>query len=115
MSSESTFDKVRGGKLVFKGDSGPQKKIKKKKKKASQQLEENKAVEGQVPGQGDGAEEEFDTGIGFAPTGAKKTPKYEDMFPFEAEKYAYVAPVKVKSRESALDERQKRKADRYCK
>ena len=115
MSSKSTFDKVRGGKLVFKGDTGPQKKIKKKKKKASQQVEDSEAVDGLVHEQDGGGEEDIDTGIGFAPTGAKKTPKYEDMFPFEAEKYAYVAPVKVKSRESALDERQKRKADRYCK
>ncbi|KAG0570392.1 hypothetical protein KC19_6G158800 [Ceratodon purpureus] len=55
----------------------------------------------------------IDTGTGHAPDG-KKSKKYEELFPVETKRFGYVIP-QAKSREAALDERVKKKADRYCK
>lgn len=103
----SSFEKVRGGKLVLKGGLGvSQGKIKKGKKKAA-----SKAAEGDAPKEEDGG---IDTGIGFAPSGEKKTAKYEEMFPEEAQKLGYTSK-EIGNREAALDARAKKRADRYCK
>jgi hypothetical protein len=103
----SSYDKVRGGKLVLKGGLSVSKgKIKKGKKKAA-----SKAAEGDATKE---EETEIDTGIGFAPSGQKKTAKYEEMFPEEAQKLGYTSLGKG-NREAALDERAAKRADRYCK
>ncbi|GJP54215.1 hypothetical protein CLOM_g13313 [Closterium sp. NIES-68] len=136
--SSSAFDKVRGGKLVFKGVGDVSKLIKKKKHKKHKRTtdaendptgggeggnpegREGGVTAGEAPGADGGpkaGDDEYDTGIGFAPDGRKKTPKYEEMFPFETVRYAYTKPekMKMKTREDALDERAKKKADKYCK
>jgi hypothetical protein len=41
--------------------------------------------------------------------------KYDQLFPVEAKKFGYEPKTKVKSVEDALDDRVKKKADRYCK
>lgn len=103
----SSYEKVRGGKLVLKGGLGvSQGKIKKGKKKGA-----SKAAEGDPPKEDENA---LDTGIGFAPSGQKKTAKYEEMFPEEAQKLGYTS-LEIGDREAALDARAKKRADRYCK
>jgi len=125
----SSFDKVRGGKLSFKGGLGPEKtldkkkKHKKKKPKTDPQQEgdaaedvnttDTKEKEKDQSAKTVDAHDAIDTGTGHAPDG-KKSKKYEELFPVETKRFGYVVP-KVKSREAALDERVKKKADRYCK
>ncbi|KAJ7970197.1 Organic cation/carnitine transporter like [Quillaja saponaria] len=46
---------------------------------------------------------------------AAKRMKYDDLFPVEAKKFGYDPKAKTKSVEEALDDRIKKKADRYCK
>lgn len=123
----SSYDKVRGGKLSFKGGLGPEKTLDKKKKHKKKNInkdpkqQEGDAVE-EVNVDAKEKEKEvldakardaIDTGTGHAPDG-KKSKKYEELFPVETKRFGYVVP-KVKSREAALDERVKKKADRYCK
>eukprot|EP00270_Netrium_digitus_P008136 TRINITY_DN2412_c0_g1_i1.p2 TRINITY_DN2412_c0_g1~~TRINITY_DN2412_c0_g1_i1.p2 ORF type:complete len:140 (-),score=59.31 TRINITY_DN2412_c0_g1_i1:119-538(-) len=133
LAAMSSFDKVVGGKLKFKGSeslSGKSKKEKKRKKtstvaggdkdpniEAGKHEDKEEEEEGTVKkseGGEDGATE-IDTGTGFAPDGKKKTKKYEELFPFETERFGYVVPTAVETREAALDQRVKKKADRYCK
>ena len=120
----SSFEKVRGGKLSFKGGLGPEKtldKKKHKKKKQPKKVEEEEEVVVPVEEKDkdkdkdkeEKASDAIDTGTGHAPDG-KKSKKYEELFPVETKRFGYVVP-KVKSREAALDERVKKKADRYCK
>jgi len=121
---------VRGGKLSFKGGLGPEKTLDKKKKhrKKKPKTEEGDAAEDVNTTDTKEKEKEkekdpsaktvdahdaIDTGTGHAPDG-KKSKKYEELFPVETKRFGYVVP-KVKSREAALDERVKKKADRYCK
>jgi len=121
----SSYDKVRGGKLSFKGGLGPEKTLDKKKKhKKKKKLERDPQQEGDAAEDVTSvdskekdkeaeAHDAIDTGTGHAPDG-KKSKKYEELFPVETKRFGYVVP-KVKSREAALDERVKKKADRYCK
>eukprot|EP00271_Cylindrocystis_brebissonii_P007484 TRINITY_DN21054_c0_g1_i1.p1 TRINITY_DN21054_c0_g1~~TRINITY_DN21054_c0_g1_i1.p1 ORF type:complete len:137 (+),score=14.99 TRINITY_DN21054_c0_g1_i1:166-576(+) len=132
--------KVHGGKLVLKGGvtlgSFDEKKKTKKRKTSktdvqgagseigirkeeseaniaqSDQRNASKESAGTKPGQKPSFE--HDGGIGFAPDG-KKSKKYEELFPVETKRFGYVAPVSVQTREEAVVERSKRKADRYCK
>lgn len=48
---------------------------------------------------------------------AAKKMKYDELFPVEAKRFGYEPKSKeeVKSVEEALDDRVKKKADRYCK
>ncbi|KAL2631974.1 hypothetical protein R1flu_016660 [Riccia fluitans] len=110
----SSYEKVRGGKLSFKGGLGLEKKITKKKKskhppKAEEEAPANEGGEDAKEKES----EEIDTGTGHAPDG-KKSKKYEELFPVETKRFGYVIPGAA-SREAALDERVKKKADRYCK
>ncbi|KAJ7533848.1 hypothetical protein O6H91_13G067400 [Diphasiastrum complanatum] len=127
----SSYEKVKGGKLSFKGGIGVDKiiqKKKKKKRKGKSKLEEeeedpDKEEDGvDMNGKDPSSEKkeaavvggfEIDTGTGFAPDG-KKSKHYEELFPVETKRFGYAVP-EVQSREAALDERVKRKADRYCK
>ena len=118
----SSYEKVRGGKLSFKGGLGPEKTLDKKKHK-KKKLKKEPAQDGdEAAGDAtaDKARDEeakaldaIDTGTGHAPDG-KKSKKYEELFPVETKRFGYVIP-QAKSREAALDERVKKKADRYCK
>ncbi|XP_016563978.1 uncharacterized protein LOC107862822, partial [Capsicum annuum] len=46
---------------------------------------------------------------------AAKRRKYDCLFPVEAKNFGYDPNAKAKSVEDALDDRVKKKADRYCK
>ncbi|KAK9106446.1 hypothetical protein Syun_022457 [Stephania yunnanensis] len=46
---------------------------------------------------------------------AAKKMKYDELFPVEAKKFGYDPKTKARSVEDALDDRVKKKADRYCK
>jgi hypothetical protein len=124
----SSYEKVKGGKLSLKGGPGLEKAIDKKKKKKNHKkkaqlgTEEGEATdpvaEVEVVGEESGKKSgkpvyDIDTGTGHAPDG-KKSKKYEELFPVETKRFGYVIP-EVLSREAALDERVKKKADRYCK
>ncbi|OMP05325.1 hypothetical protein CCACVL1_01952 [Corchorus capsularis] len=109
------YEKVNGGRLTFKGGSlATRKAIDKKKKKHKKKkdaedesqpsLEEAAAVEGAESG-----------GNAYTIDAAKKM-KYEELFPVEAKKFKYDPKnPKATSVEQALDDRVKKKADRYCK
>lgn len=105
----------KGGKLVLKGGITLTKEIDKKKKKKVRKVEEQ-TVEEQAAGTSEDAKAGFniDDGTGFAPDG-KKSKKYEELFPVETRKFGFKEPQKVQTREEALLERVKKKADRYCK
>ncbi|KAL1217820.1 hypothetical protein V5N11_009592 [Cardamine amara subsp. amara] len=110
------YEKVKGGRLAFKGgDLATRKSIEKKKKKHKKNKEKL-----------DGAEE-----VKIAPDGstastaavgddiysidAAKKKKYDELFPVEAKKFGYIPKSNFESTEDALDDRVKKKADRYCK
>lgn len=46
---------------------------------------------------------------------AAKNMKYDELFPVEAKKFGYDPKTTIKNVEEALDDRVKKKADRYCK
>uniref|UniRef100_A0A803MPK1 Uncharacterized protein n=1 Tax=Chenopodium quinoa TaxID=63459 RepID=A0A803MPK1_CHEQI len=56
------------------------------------------------------------SGEGIYTIDAAKKMKYDDLFPVEAKKFGYdPKAAKSKSVEEALEDRVKKKADRYCK
>lgn len=115
------YEKVKGGRLTFKGGSLATRKsnhMKKSKKKNKKVEELEEVVEKEITG-GDG-----DVGDGSGETAgeivytidAAKRMKYEELFPVEAKKFGYDPKSSYsKSMEDALDDRVKKKADRYCK
>ncbi|EPS64527.1 hypothetical protein M569_10256 [Genlisea aurea] len=115
MSSEA-YDKVRAGRLTFKGgDLATRDKVigKKKKKKIK-----NKAPEGDGADSVDPAASVVDSSPGSSDIytiDAAKKMKYEELFPVEAKKFKYDPKAKTRSVEEALDDRVTKKADRYCK
>ncbi|KAK4428178.1 hypothetical protein Salat_1586800 [Sesamum alatum] len=115
------YERVRGGRLAFKGgelatrDKGIDKKKKKKNKNKSKTA--NDAVLSEDPsanvldsgsGSGSGAGEVYTID-------AAKKMKYDELFPVECKKFGYDPNAKTRSVEEALDDRVKKKADRYCK
>ncbi|XP_009761188.1 uncharacterized protein LOC107765529 [Nicotiana tabacum] len=114
------YEKVKGGRLTFKGGTvaSRSKAIDKKKKK-----KKNKSTDDVVsdePLTGDAAvaatEQDADAATDDIYTiDAAKRRKYDELFPVEAKKFGYDPNAKVKSVEDALDDRVKKKADRYCK
>ncbi|XP_062076943.1 uncharacterized protein LOC133781857 [Humulus lupulus] len=115
------YEKVKGNRLTFKGGdlatrSKPISKTKNKKKKkvkldpqivdGSEPKDAAASAAAAVDGSGGASEYTID---------AAKRMKYEELFPVEAKKFSYDPKAKVKSIEDALDDRVKKKADRYCK
>ncbi|KAM7475269.1 hypothetical protein LguiB_022512 [Lonicera macranthoides] len=135
------YGKVKGGRLTFKGGDlatrtkSIDKKHKKKKKKknklnkssdeiAVEEILSGEAAEAVAAEEGSSAaaaaaaagEGEGEGGGGDIYTiDAAKRRKYDELFPVEARKFGYDPKAKVKSVEEALDDRVKKKADRYCK
>ncbi len=110
--SSDPYEKVKGGRLVFKGGAlATRKTIEKKKKKKLKDKNED-AVEESQP-----VVVNSESGSGEAYTiDAAKRMKYEELFPVEAQKFGYDPKnPSAKSVEDALDDRVKKKADRYCK
>ncbi|MQL87936.1 hypothetical protein Taro_020485, partial [Colocasia esculenta] len=114
--------KAKAGRLTFKGgELAAVKSIdkkKKKKKKKNQKQEDAADVGDSAPGVGgEGA-----SGAGEQPAytiDAAKRMKYDELFPVEAKKFGYDPANKsrttARTTEEALDDRVKKKADRYCK
>ncbi|KAI4326303.1 hypothetical protein MLD38_031629 [Melastoma candidum] len=132
------YERAKGGRLTFKGGTlatrskSIDKKHKKKNAKPTLPSDDGVVVPGDsiegVPydealaiagadedggegGQGDGGGGDRDL---YTIDAAKKM-KYEELFPVEARKFGYDPKFKAKSVEDALDDRVKKKADRYCK
>lgn len=124
------YERVKGGRLAFKGGdlaTRIEKKSKKKRKKKNKK-EDDISNNPNLQDQGD---DEIETpqisitteieGEGEASSGsaytidAAKRMKYEQLFPVEAKKFGYQPKADFKSVEDALDDRVKKKADRYCK
>lgn len=128
------YEKVKGGRLTFKGGSLAsrsksidKKKHKKKNKNNNPKNDESEpsipldveveiqdadadavAVAGDESGNAEGAP------VVYTIDAAKRM-KYEQLFPVETRKFGYDPKSISKSVEDALDDRVKKKADRYCK
>nr|GEW56347.1 hypothetical protein [Tanacetum cinerariifolium] len=126
------YERVKGGRLTFKGGAlasrsksidKPKKKNKKHKKKLTDDdfTEEiltgdaATAVTEDVGGGSTAAEGGGGDEAGIYTIDAAKKMKYDELFPVEAKKFRYDPNAKVKSVADALDDRVKKKADRYCK
>ncbi|KAL3835298.1 hypothetical protein ACJIZ3_010034 [Penstemon smallii] len=110
------YEKVRAGRLAFKGGelATREKTIDKKKKKKKNK---NKLLDDAVPLE-DPSITVVDSGTGSGEVytiDAAKKMKYEELFPVECKKFKYDPKAKAVSVEDALDDRVKKKADRYCK
>ncbi|KAL0417324.1 UNVERIFIED_CONTAM: hypothetical protein Slati_3564300 [Sesamum latifolium] len=112
------YERVRGGRLAFKGGelATRDKPIDKKKKKKNKNKNKTTADD---PGLSeDPSANVLDSGSGAGEVytiDAAKKMKYEELFPVECKKFGYDPNAKIKSVEDALDDRVKKKADRYCK
>ncbi|KAJ4972999.1 hypothetical protein NE237_006173 [Protea cynaroides] len=114
------YERVKGGRLTFKGGAlatvkSIDKKNKKKKKKSKENISDEAQASELAGGvsvvdkdQGEIAGEVFTIDAG-------KRLKYDQLFPVEAKKFGYDPKSMTKSVEDALDDRVKKKADRYCK
>ncbi|CAA7399570.1 unnamed protein product [Spirodela intermedia] len=122
------YKKAKAGRLTFKGGElaavkSIEKTKKKKKKEKKKQTEEEagddvrdegaSALGESGEGTGDGEEKAVYT------IDAAKRMKYEELFPVETKRFGYDPANKSRSGartvEEALDDRVKKKADRYCK
>ncbi|KAA8542935.1 hypothetical protein F0562_024087 [Nyssa sinensis] len=117
------YEKVKTGRLTFKGgvvasrSKTIDKKLKKKhKNKIISSEEAPEFLSEDAAAAGDGGEEGSAAGGGEMYTiDAAKRRKYEELFPVEAKKFGYDPKFNSRSVEDALDDRVKKKADRYCK
>ncbi|KAG0491699.1 hypothetical protein HPP92_004747 [Vanilla planifolia] len=115
------YERVKAGRLAFKGgELAAFKSIdKKKRKKKKHKLADDALADadgGSAAGEGEGASSE--AGDVYTIDAAKKM-KYEELFPVETKKFGYdpanLARSSARTVEEALDDRVKKKADRYCK
>lgn len=111
------YDRVKGGRLAFKGgDLATRKSIEKKKKKHKKNKEKLDGAEGEVKMSPDAsAATSAAVGDDIYSIDAAKKKKYDELFPVEAKKFGYIPKSNFESTEDALDDRVKKKADRYCK
>lgn len=130
------YEKVKGGRLTFKGGSlaSRSKSIDKKKhkKKNKNNNPKNDESEPSIPLDVEAEIQDADAdAVAVAVAGdesgnaegapvvytidAAKRMKYEQLFPVETRKFGYDHKSISKSVEDALDDRVKKKADRYCK
>ena len=111
-----SYERVKGGRLTFKGGSlATRKSIDKGKKK---HRKKNNADDESQPSLDAAAAsvEGSETGGDVYTIDAAKKMKYEELFPVETKKFGYDPKnPQAKSVEQALDDRVKKKADRYCK
>ncbi|KAI0502620.1 hypothetical protein KFK09_017575 [Dendrobium nobile] len=117
------YNKVKPGRLAFKGgELAAVKSINKKRHKMKKHKEAEDAldgVNGDGSGAGDGEGAVMAVGADLYTIDAAKKMKYEELFPVETKKFGYDPANKSRtgsrSVEEALDDRVRRKADRYCK
>lgn len=109
----------KGGSLATRSKSIDKKKQKKKKKNKDNDPTNDEPILDMEAGIEDavvaGGDEFGQTGGVEYTIDAAKRMKYEQLFPVEAKKFSYDPKAKTKSIEDALDDRVKKKADRYCK
>ncbi|PKI53482.1 uncharacterized protein LOC116212743 [Punica granatum] len=117
------YERAKGGRLSFKGGAlatrGKSIDKKNKKKKHKKPAEDHggdpdnpaAAPDGEVDVDASGGGD----GQGIYTIDAAKKMKYEELFPVETKKFGYDPKLKAQSVEDALDDRVKKKADRYCK
>ncbi|CAI0450640.1 unnamed protein product [Linum tenue] len=107
------YERVKGGRLAFKGGEvalSSKAIAKKKKNKKKQKQKKSTLDDGDVTQKLEGA-----GGAEVYTIDAARKKKYEDLFPVEAKKFGYDPKATEKTVEDALDNRVKKKADRYCK
>ncbi|KMT03697.1 hypothetical protein BVRB_8g188480 [Beta vulgaris subsp. vulgaris] len=118
--SDNPYERVKGGRLTFKGGvlASSSKSIDKKRRKKKNK-DKNKESDDNHQQEADVLDEQpitlTESGDPVYTIDAAKKMKYEDLFPVEAKKFGYDPKVKSKSVQEALDDRVKKKADRYCK
>lgn len=115
------YERVKGGRLNFKGGTLAtrskaidKKKKKKKKAKHGDNPDDAEIDPSILEQQAEAADGEGGSGETYTIDAAKRK-KYEELFPVEAKKFGYQPKTNFKSIEEALDDRVKKKADRYCK
>lgn len=110
------YEKVKGGRLAFKGgDLATRKSIEKKKKKQKKNKDKLDAPEVEKIAPDASATSAAAAGDDIYSIDAAKKKKYDDLFPVEAKKFGYVPKSNFDSVAEALNDRVKKKADRYCK
>eukprot|EP00262_Sarcandra_glabra_P010819 TRINITY_DN26299_c0_g1_i1.p1 TRINITY_DN26299_c0_g1~~TRINITY_DN26299_c0_g1_i1.p1 ORF type:complete len:118 (-),score=23.37 TRINITY_DN26299_c0_g1_i1:89-442(-) len=113
------YKSAKGGRLTFKGGGGglaALKTIDKKKSKKKKKNDDTKPSDGDVSGDVSVVSAETGGGEEIYTIDAAKRMKYGELFPVEAKKFGYEAIAQQsRSVEEALDDRVKKKADRYCK
>jgi hypothetical protein len=120
------YKETKPGRLVFKGGdpaSLAKKKQKKKSKTKSKLLSDDPLVEGTATEPSDGtsasASQTVAGGGDVYTIDAAKKMKYEELFPVETKKFQYdpknASRSVARTVEEALDDRVRKKADRYCK
>ncbi|XP_014505373.1 uncharacterized protein LOC106765308 [Vigna radiata var. radiata] len=118
------YERAKGGRLAFKGgilasrSKSIEKKGKNKKKRTTAAAAEDENS-GPNPNPNPNPDEAVDTdkqaeGSEYTIDAAKRM-KYDQLFPVEAKKFGYQPKTNFNSVEDALDDRVKKKADRYCK
>ncbi|XP_022722076.1 uncharacterized protein LOC111279316 [Durio zibethinus] len=110
------YERVKGGRLTFKGGSlATRKSIDKVKKKHKKKKNADDGSQPSLDAAASAVEGSESGGDVYTIDAAKKM-KYEELFPVEAKKFGYDPQnPQAKSVEQALDDRVKKKADRYCK
>ncbi|OVA13418.1 hypothetical protein BVC80_8777g17 [Macleaya cordata] len=118
------YERAKTGRLTFKGGSlATLKSIDKKKhkkKKTNKSTIQNSSEEPQPSDEAIAGASVVETNGGetigdIYTIDAAKRMKYDELFPVEAKKFGYEPKSVSKSVEDALDDRVKKKADRYCK
>ncbi|KAH7664520.1 Protein FAM32A protein [Dioscorea alata] len=116
------YKSAKSGRLIFKGgDLAAVKSIdkKKKKKKSKKHEEDDAGEEKNLQSFNDGGVVAEGGPSDLYTIDAAKKMKYEELFPVETMKFGYDPANKsrsgARSVEEALDDRVKKKADRYCK
>ncbi|GFZ12312.1 hypothetical protein Acr_23g0006970 [Actinidia rufa] len=104
------YQKAKGGRLTFKG-SGVATLSRSIDKKRRDKHKSSSEFQPELEGEA----EEASVGGEIYTIDAAKRMKYDQLFPVEAKKFNYDPKSNVKSVEDALDDRVKKKADRYCK
>ncbi|KAL5983180.1 hypothetical protein ACLOJK_017264 [Asimina triloba] len=111
------YERAKAGRLTFKGgiplkSADKHKKKRKKSKKAEEDLP-SEAFDGGDGSAKDGTGQSDGAGDLYTIDPMKRM-KYDELFPVESKKFGYEGREKSKSVEEALDDRVKKKADRYC-
>ncbi|KAK8571663.1 hypothetical protein V6N13_047320 [Hibiscus sabdariffa] len=112
------YERAKGGRLTFKGGSlATRKSIDKSKKRHKKKKIADDESQPSLDAAAVAAVEGSETGGSDIYTiDAAKKMKYEELFPVESKKFGYDPKnPKAPSVEQALDDRVKKKADRYCK